>query len=96
MLCIVDMHSSRDTMLKEKFWIEEDEPIAEEILLSSLNNNTEEEEEQQQQGDGAEILDTQKSYLLQKNDANTSDRKQVRWMLCQVNTNNIIIIFAYY
>ncbi|KAK8745673.1 hypothetical protein OTU49_000312 [Cherax quadricarinatus] len=41
-----DLHLSRDMMLKEKFWIEEDEPIAEEILLSSMTYNTEKEHKQ--------------------------------------------------
>lgn len=43
-----DMHANRDSMLKEKFWIDEDEPIAEEILVTSLQAAQEEEEEQQQ------------------------------------------------
>ncbi|XP_042860184.1 uncharacterized protein LOC122246006 isoform X2 [Penaeus japonicus] len=35
-----ELHSRRDALLKEKFWIEEDEPIAQEIVLSASSSSS--------------------------------------------------------
>lgn len=34
-----ELQSRRDALLKEKFWIEEDEPIAQEIVLSATSSS---------------------------------------------------------
>ncbi|XP_045621098.2 uncharacterized protein [Procambarus clarkii] len=86
-----DLHLSRDMMLKEKFWIEEDEPIAEEILLTS---NTENEQEQQQEhpkeevtvseySTSAAVVDVGPDYEA-ASDRLSSKKKHTREMLCQV------------
>lgn len=82
-----NLHSSRNMMLKEKFWIEEDEPIAEEILLSSITSNPESELQQQKEENAREVSVVAISDSQQQGDITTgskSKRKKIREMLCQV------------
>ncbi|KAK3871150.1 hypothetical protein Pcinc_023678 [Petrolisthes cinctipes] len=75
-----DMHTNRDSMLKEKFWIDEDEPIAEEILVSSLQAAQEEEEQQLREADeGGEGFAAHITHT-----AAQPKKKTLREMLCQV------------
>lgn len=76
-------------MLKEKFWIEEDEPIDEEILLSSLMSNPEIEQQQQKEINTREVSVIAVNDSQQQEDVADgpkSKRKQIREMLCQVKT----------
>ncbi|KAK4306703.1 hypothetical protein Pmani_021499 [Petrolisthes manimaculis] len=74
-----DMHTNRDSMLKEKFWIDEDEPIAEEILVSSLQAAQEEEEQQLRAADEGEGFAAHITHT-----AAQPKKKTLREMLCQV------------
>lgn len=71
-------------MLKEKFWIDEDEPIAEEILVTSLQAAQEEEEEEQQQVMGEAVGGGEGSTAHPAHTAAQPKKKMAREMLCQV------------
>lgn len=83
-ILLPDMHANRDSMLKEKFWIDEDEPISEEILVTSLQAAQEEEEEQQQVMGEVGGWGGEGSTVHHAHTAAQPKKKGPREMLCQV------------